>query len=75
MNNGGYHSIRMTQKGFFGEPLVGVGIDSGDLSFPDAEKIAYVYNVPFIRCEKAAEMTECIQKALETKGPVLCRHL
>ncbi len=75
MNNGGYHSIRMTQKGFFGEPLVGVGVDSGDLSFPDAEKIAYAYNVPFIRCEKAAEMTECIQKALETKGPVLCEMM
>ena len=37
INNGGYHSIRQTQKNFFGEPLVGVGYDSGDLSFPDME--------------------------------------
>ena len=25
INNGGYHSIRQTQKNFFGEPLVGIG--------------------------------------------------
>ena len=32
INNGGYHSIRQTQKNFFGESLVGIGVDSGDLS-------------------------------------------
>ena len=40
INNGGYHSIRQTQKNFFGEPLVGIGADSHDLSFPDMEKLA-----------------------------------
>lgn len=40
INNGGYHSIRQTQKNFFGEPLVGIGVDSHDLSFPDMEKLA-----------------------------------
>lgn len=40
INNGGYHSIRQTQKNFFGEPLVGIGVDSGDLSFPSMEKLA-----------------------------------
>ena len=34
INNGGYHSIRQTQKTHFHEPLVGIGVDSGDLSFP-----------------------------------------
>ena len=34
INNGGYHSIRQTQKNFFGEPLIGIGVDSGDLGFP-----------------------------------------
>mgnify|MGYP000747874305 FL=1 len=29
INNGGYHSIRQTQKNFFGEPLIGIGVDSG----------------------------------------------
>ena len=43
INNGGYHSIRQTQKNFFGEPLVGIGVDSHDLSFPDMEKLASAY--------------------------------
>ena len=29
INNEGYHSIRQTQMSFFGEPLVGVGEESG----------------------------------------------
>lgn len=41
INNGGYHSIRQTQKNFFGEPLIGIGVDSGDLSFPSLEKLGY----------------------------------
>ena len=39
INNGGYHSIRQTQKNYFGEPLVGIGVDSHDLSFPDMGKL------------------------------------
>ena len=38
INNEGYHSIRQTQMSFFGEPLVGVGEESGDLSFPELAK-------------------------------------
>jgi hypothetical protein len=32
INNGGYHSIRQTQKTFFGEPLVGIGEGSAALA-------------------------------------------
>ena len=49
INNGGYHSIRQTQKNFFGEPLVGIGVDSHDLSFPDMEKLAGAYGYPYCR--------------------------
>ncbi|MBQ2106661.1 MAG: thiamine pyrophosphate-binding protein, partial [Lachnospiraceae bacterium] len=38
INNGGYHSIRQTQRTHFGQPFVGIGEDSGDLSFPCFEK-------------------------------------
>ena len=48
INNGGYHSIRQTQKNFFGEPLVGVGVDSGDLTFPSMEKLAWAYGFPYV---------------------------
>lgn len=33
INNQGYHSIRQTQQSYFKPPLVGVGEESGDLSF------------------------------------------
>lgn len=75
MNNQGYHSIRMTQNNFFGQPLVGVGPESGDLSFPDLQKLSDAYGIAFIRCEDAASMQECIEKALVAKGPVICEMM
>ena len=48
INNVGYHSIRQTQKTHFGEPLVGIGGDSGDLSFPSMEKLAWAYGYPYV---------------------------
>ncbi|MBD5527033.1 MAG: thiamine pyrophosphate-binding protein [Lachnospiraceae bacterium] len=71
INNGGYHSIRQTQMNFFGEPLVGIGADSGDLSFPDLEKLAGAYGYPYERISSNAQLGR-IQSVLETEGPALC---
>lgn len=71
INNGGYHSIRQTQKNFFGEPLVGIGTDSGDLSFPDMEKLAGAYGYPYIRIGCNNEFDR-IRDVLAQKGPVIC---
>ena len=71
INNGGYHSIRQTQMNFFGEPLVGIGADSGDLSFPDMEKLAGAYGYPYVRISSNAQLCR-IQDVLGTKGPVIC---
>ncbi len=71
INNGGYHSIRQTQRNFFGEPLVGIGADSGDLSFPDMEKLAGAYGYPYIRISGNDELDR-IRDVLEAKGPVIC---
>ena len=72
MNNQGYHSIRMTQNTYFGKPLVGVGEESGDLSFPDLEKISYAYGLSFRRCEKSADMDEAINWALLQNSACIC---
>lgn len=78
INNGGYHSIRQTQTNLFrGEPLVGIGIDSGmggvqDLSFPDMEKIAHAYGFPFIRAYHNEELHDAVAKTLATDGPAIC---
>lgn len=73
INNGGYHSIRQTQKNFFGEPLVGIGEDSGDLSFPDMEKLAAAYGYPYVCARHNSQLREVIENALSVKGPVICQ--
>lgn len=72
INNHGYHSIRQTQSNFFGEPFVGIGYDSGDLSFPEMEKLAGAYGYPYIKIEKNEQLGEQIEKTLAIKGPAIC---
>lgn len=72
INNGGYHSIRQTQTNFFGEPLVGIGADSGDLSFPDMSKLAPAYGFPYRRVTKNSELGDVIEETLALKGPAIC---
>lgn len=72
MNNQGYHSIRMTQRAYFNAPLVGVGMESGDLSFPDLEKLSYAYGYEFRRCTDSQDMQNCIDWALSQTKPCIC---
>ena len=72
INNGGYHSIRQTQKNFFGEPLVGVGVDSHDLSFPSMEKLAWAYGYPYTAIHNNVEMGQVLDETLAMDGPVIC---
>lgn len=72
INNGGYHSIRQTQKNFFGEPLVGIGVDSHDLSFPDMEKLAGAYGYPYVKVCHNRELAEAVEMTLAMEGPVIC---
>lgn len=72
INNGGYHSIRQTQKNFFGEPLVGIGQDSGDLSFPSMEKLAAAYGYPYVAARHNSQLAEAVEQALAMDGPVIC---
>lgn len=75
MNNQGYHSIRMTQHNYFGEPLVGVGPESHDLSFPDLAKLAPAYGIAFHRCEAMIDMESAINWAMQQNGPCICEMM
>ena len=75
MNNQGYHSIRMTQHNYFGEPLVGVGPESHDLSFPDLAKLAPAYGIAFRRCEAMIDMKSAIDWAMQQNGPCICEMM
>lgn len=71
LNNTGYHSIRLTQRNFFPDNIVGCGEESG-LSFPDFEKVAAAFNLPFRRIGNHGELDDVIRWALTTPEPVLC---
>lgn len=70
MNNNGYHSIRQTQINLFGQHLVGV-CDGNGLSFPELERIAYAYQIPYVKIDKYSSVNSDIQKALKIDGPVI----
>ena len=72
LNNGGYNAIRATQTSFFSRSLVGVGPESGDLSFPDLSKLVPAYGIDYRRCESMDKMVDCITWALEHQEPCLC---
>lgn len=76
LNNSGYHSCRQTQRNLFSEHCeVGVGPESGDLSFPELERIAYAYKIPYAKVSKVSSIDEDIQKALDIEGPVIIEAL
>lgn len=70
-NNEGYHSIRMTQKNYFGGHFVGSTPDSG-VSLPDLKKLADLYEFSFFKIEKNQEVRNGIRDVLNSSGPVLC---
>ena len=72
INNQGYHSIRQTQQNYFGEPLVGVGEESGDLSFPDLEKLIPAYGFPYRSIHTSEELQEKIEEVLNFDGAIVC---
>lgn len=73
LNNAGYHSMRMTQNNLFEEyTKVGVGPESGDLSFPDMEKIAKAYGIPYCKIESNVEIGKHIEDYLKMEGCAIC---
>lgn len=72
INNQGYHQIRLTQKNIFQNKLVGVGPESGDLGFPDFEKLAYAYGIPYFGCKNDECLREALDRALKSEGYFLC---
>lgn len=72
ISNGGYHSIRQTQNNFFGKPLVGIGPESGDLTFPDMSKLAPAYGYPYYRIQSNSQLPSVLCQVLEKQGPVFC---
>jgi acetolactate synthase I/II/III large subunit len=70
-NNNGYLSIRATQDKFFDGRRIGTDPTSG-LSFPEVEKIAHAYDIPYVKITNVAELREKISNIIFLEGPVIC---
>ncbi|MCK9379672.1 MAG: thiamine pyrophosphate-binding protein [Sulfuritalea sp.] len=70
MNNGGYCSIRNTQRNYFQERYLGIDPDSG-LWLPDLERVAAVYDLPFRRITDARSIDEALREAMALPRPCL----
>ena len=72
INNAGYHSIRQTQTNLFGEHTkVGIGPESGDLSFPQLEKLAAAYGYPYFACRQNGEIAALLDGVFGTQGAAI----
>ncbi|MBR4781308.1 MAG: thiamine pyrophosphate-binding protein [Lachnospiraceae bacterium] len=71
INNNGYHSIRITQTNLFGQHTkVGIGPESGDLSFPEFKRIAEAFGYRYFSAHSNAEMKSVVDEVLKLDGPV-----
>ena len=71
LNNNGYHSIRQTQRNFFPGNDVGSGPESG-VTFPDFQRVAYGFDLPFRRACEHGELAAAIRGTLDEPGPAIC---
>ncbi len=73
INNQGYHSIRLTQNNLFKDKCkIGIGPESGDLSFPEFEKLAKAFGYDYYSIHKNEEIDDVVAKVLAVDGPVFC---
>lgn len=72
INNDGYQQIRLTQTRMFHSNYVGLGPDSGDLGFPNMEKLAAAYGYPYFKCIKNNEIAATVDAAMAQPGAVIC---
>jgi acetolactate synthase-1/2/3 large subunit len=71
ITNDGYLSMKITQKVFFNGKLVAADPSSG-VSFPNYEKVADVYGLPYFKINNNDEIDEVLPKFLNFDGPCIC---
>jgi acetolactate synthase-1/2/3 large subunit len=70
MNNGGYSSIKNTQRNYFNERYIGTSADSG-LMIPNLQKLAEVYGLDYLAITDALNLTAQLASALTLDRPIL----
>lgn len=70
-NNGGYLSIRNTQKKFYEGRIYGTDEQTG-LWFPKLKKVAKTYNFKYVKIKNNKDLNKKISQILKTRKPLLC---
>jgi len=70
-NNNGYLSIRSSQSRLFNGRKIGTDSSNG-ISFPNLEKIAWAYDLMYVRIPNTASLPEKLQAVIDYDGPVVC---
>lgn len=70
MNNGGYCSIRNTQRNYFDSRFVGTGPEAG-LLLPDLEAVASTYNLAYAKISTAHQLEQQMQFAMDKSWPMI----
>lgn len=70
-NNVGYAAITTMQDRNFNSFYVGSNEQSG-VFMPNLEKIAYAYDIPYVKIERKGDIHDAVKSAMETEGAVLC---
>jgi acetolactate synthase-1/2/3 large subunit len=70
MNNGGYCSIRNTQRNYFQGRYVGTGPEAG-LLLPDLARVAACYDLPFLRLDDPLNLETALKDAFAQPRPLL----
>lgn len=70
MNNGGYCSIRNTQRNYFDSRFVGTGPEAG-LLLPDLEAVANTYNLAYAKISTAHQLEQQMQFAMDKSWPMI----
>jgi acetolactate synthase-1/2/3 large subunit len=71
INNGGYASIRNTQRNYFAGRYVGTGPEA-NLFIPDLAAVAASMGIAAMTIRDAGGLAEGIRTALAHRGPILC---
>lgn len=71
LNNGGYHSIRQTQRNLFKSPFVGIDGESG-VGFPDFSKIAEAFGIQYFSVDREDSAKAVLDEALSGENPCIC---
>ena len=70
MNNGGYSSIKNTQRNYFNERYIGTSADSG-LMIPEMRKLAEIYGLGYVAITDAQDLPSQLASALNLDRPIL----